>query len=170
MGDIVFFLFFLSFLSFAAYTDLRDRTIGNGLCLAFLVAGCGAAVFRHPVPEGFPVEATMSSLSGVVVVGTACLAAWRFGALGGGDVKVMAAAGAWTGPFVGLGMLVLAVVFAGLHAGVVMLSGAPRKKVDKNTFFALCSGKMGKEAGVIPCGPSILAAGCAVCAAKFLWG
>src|SRR5678815_4312473 len=76
----------------AAVSDVRTRRVSNRLNLAILALGLGwrAAAFDGPT--------ALAGLAGVAV-GLAVLLvpfAWRW--VGAGDVKLLAACGAWLGP------------------------------------------------------------------------
>lgn len=94
-------------LAVAAVTDLRRRIIPNGCALA--VAACGLLA---AAPSG--VEALGCSVAGgavvcAVLLATAALSARGGGVpgIGGGDVKLLAAAGLWHGPVGGLAVVAL---------------------------------------------------------------
>lgn len=92
----------------AAVTDLRCRIVPNGCAAAVAVSGLARASLavatglRGPLP-------ILWSLSGVAVVFAVMLCAalvssrgGRGRGVGGGDIKLLAAVGAWTGPVLGL--------------------------------------------------------------------
>lgn len=73
----------------AARADVRTRTIPNNLTFPALLLG----VATHTAlagPEGFK-----SSLAGLAIAGGLLLPGWMFRWMGAGDVKLMAAVGAW---------------------------------------------------------------------------
>ncbi|HKA86217.1 MAG TPA: A24 family peptidase [Haliangiales bacterium] len=88
----------------AAACDLRWRRIPNALNVAILVAGIAA----RAVAGASVVEGLAGALSGFVPLFLLFRAGW----IGGGDVKLGAAAGAWLGP-----IPALAAVLGGLAAG-----------------------------------------------------
>jgi len=98
----------------ATITDLRSRRIPNWLVLPFMVAGLvvpacfdGWRGFGHSV-EGFGL--------GALVFG---VISW-IGSMGMGDVKLVAAIGAWVGPR----QLVLAMVLTAMVGGLIALAWA----------------------------------------------
>src|SRR5277367_5274700 len=98
----------------ATITDLRGRRIPNWLVLPFLVAGLvvpacidGWHGFGHSL-EGFGL--------GALVFG---IISW-IGSMGMGDVKLVAAIGAWVGPH----QLVLAMVLTAMTGGLIALAWA----------------------------------------------
>lgn len=90
---------FLSCLLLAAYWDVKTWRIPNWCSFGALGLGILSRLWNTGLSGG------LEALSGVVIVGgpPACLF-WttRGRALGGGDVKILAAVGAWLGPSAGL--------------------------------------------------------------------
>jgi prepilin peptidase CpaA len=75
----------------AARADVRTRTIPNHLTFPALLLG----IATHTAlagPEGF-----RSSLAGLAIAGGVLIPGWLFRWMGAGDVKLMAAVGAWLG-------------------------------------------------------------------------
>lgn len=102
----------------AVDADYRSRTIPNRLTLTALLA----ALACHTVvggPQGFA-AATLGALVG----GGILLVGWLLGWMGAGDVKLMAAVGAWLGWPVSL-TATLAALLAG---GVIALTVAARHR------------------------------------------
>jgi prepilin peptidase CpaA len=99
----------------AAACDLRWRRIPNALNLAILIAGlvarvaCGASV----------VEGLCGAASGFVPLFLLFRAGW----IGGGDVKLGAAAGAWLGPIPALWAVLGGLAAGGLLAVAVLALG-----------------------------------------------
>jgi prepilin peptidase CpaA len=82
----------LAMLVCAAATDLHSRRIPNVLTLLIALTG---------LLQSFTPVATISpwqSIAGLLVGLALTIALFALGALGGGDVKLLAAAGAWIGP------------------------------------------------------------------------
>jgi prepilin peptidase CpaA len=76
----------------AAGIDLRSRRIPNWLNLTLLTAGLiQSFTALHTISPG---QATLGILAGFGLT----FVLFAMGALGGGDVKLLAAVGAWTGP------------------------------------------------------------------------
>lgn len=76
----------------AAVIDARHRRIPNWLTFGLLLAGLGRAIaFGSGGSLGH-------ALLGILVGGSIPLVLFAIGALGGGDVKLLAAVGAWIGP------------------------------------------------------------------------
>jgi prepilin peptidase CpaA len=106
----------LAMLSVAVVTDLRTRRIPNLVTVTGLAAGLVlAALLQGGVP--------LSALAGA---GLALLLAVPFlalGALGGGDVKLLAAVGAFVGP----GGLLSVALYGALAGGILALGNALRR-------------------------------------------
>src|SRR5262245_13584994 len=71
----------------AAYSDVRARHIPNELSLAI-----GALALVRLIPTGDPHPAAVWSIAAAAVVFVVAFVQWRFGLLGGGDAKLLAAA------------------------------------------------------------------------------
>lgn len=99
---------FTSLLLFAALGDLRTRRIPNRLVLAIAVLGI---IYSAIVPPSL--WGAARGLGGAAT-GLACwLPFYAMGWLGGGDVKLFAAAGAWLGPMKAIeGSLIAALIGA----------------------------------------------------------
>jgi prepilin peptidase CpaA len=86
----------------AARIDWRERRIPNELNLLMAVTGlASSAIWGSPV-------GTWMSLAGLVLGFAILVLPFAIGAVGGGDVKILAAAGAWLGPVGVLGAFMLA--------------------------------------------------------------
>lgn len=97
---------FAALLLFAAISDARKFVIPNAVVVGVLALFCGAAAL---LPFDVRWELHLGALGAVLTVG---LVAYRFNALGAGDVKLIAALALWTG-FEHLPNLVLAIALAG---------------------------------------------------------
>src|SRR3982751_5850643 len=106
----------LALLSWAAVQDVRTRRIRNWL--TFSLALCGLAQSFAPNPTVAPMDAALGLLTGFALT----VPLFAIGALGGGDVKLMAAIGAWLGPWpalqVFLGRAVVGMVIVLCQAGM----------------------------------------------------
>jgi prepilin peptidase CpaA len=97
-------------LSIAAVSDLRSRKIRNWLTFSLVLTGLAQSFTAvHTV-------APMASLLGLAAGFGLTFLLFAMGALGGGDVKLLAGVGAWVGP-----MPVLAVFCLAAVAGMVIV-------------------------------------------------
>jgi prepilin peptidase CpaA len=94
----------------ASLWDIRERRIPNWLSGIALLAALPAAVGGG----GIGINA---ALSGLLLGGAVLLVPFITGAVGGGDVKFAAVAGAWLGPEAGLNALLLGTAL-GLFVGL----------------------------------------------------
>jgi prepilin peptidase CpaA len=99
----------------AAVTDVRNFRIPNAVTLPLLLAG---VLYHSSSPHGAGV---LFSFGGVLA-GFGCLLAFYIvGAVGAGDVKLLAAAGAWIGPAGVLVLFLAAALLMGLYAVALAL-------------------------------------------------
>lgn len=91
----------LGLLVWAAVQDIRARRIRNWLTLS--LAGCGLLVSFVPHGGISPTQALLGLLVGFAIP----FVLFALGALGGGDVKLLAGIGAWIGPGPVLAVLVI---------------------------------------------------------------
>jgi prepilin peptidase CpaA len=117
--------------SAACVTDLRSRRIPNVLTFG---AAAGAVVFHTVAPggEGF-LSATAGWLVGVAVM----FLPFALGGLGGGDVKLLGALGAWLGPANALWLGLYAGMAGGAMAVVVALCTGYARQAFTNVWFLL---------------------------------
>lgn len=108
----VVFWSYVALLACAALFDVCKFTIPNWISLA-LVGLFLVAAFTLPVRFDW-----LSHLGAMAVVLCGSLLLYRFGFIGGGDLKLMAAVGLW----VGLGDLLQLVVWVGIAGAVFTLS------------------------------------------------
>ena len=104
----------LTVLAVATFTDLRSRRIPNWLVLPFMLAGVvvsGCTHGWHGLAQSF-----YGLGLGALLFGILC---W-LGGMGMGDVKLVAAIGAWIGP----GQLLTALVVTGMAGGVMAICWA----------------------------------------------
>ena len=90
-------------LGVASASDLASRVVPNGCVAAVALAGASRAALR-----GSLAEAAAGVVCIAVVMLAASLASSRLRGepgVGGGDVKLLSAVGAWTGPVLGLAVV-----------------------------------------------------------------
>lgn len=95
----------------AVATDVRARRIPNLLCLAGIVAGIAANTWF------LAFDGTLLAVKGLLLAFAIALPFWLLGWLGAGDVKLLAAVGAITGPQLALYALA-GTAFAGFFLAV----------------------------------------------------
>lgn len=101
----------LTVLAIATFTDLRSRRIPNWLVLPFMAAGLAVSTWQH----GW--SGLGHSLEGLAL-GAVLYGILSFmGGMGMGDVKLVAAIGAWVGP----DQLFVALVITAMAGGVMAL-------------------------------------------------
>jgi prepilin peptidase CpaA len=108
----------------ATFTDLRSRRIPNWLVLPFLLAGVAVAPFRGAIafffrgdPGFYGWHGVGQSLAGLTLGAAIYGFLFWMGGMGMGDVKLVAAVGAWIGPQ----QLLVALILTGLAGGAMAL-------------------------------------------------
>jgi len=107
---VVTFAPLIAMLMWAAYEDLRRRRIPNWLTLTIALTGLMQSFTAYPTVRPWQSVCGLAAGLGLTI------ALFALGALGGGDVKLLAAAGAWTGA-----ALVLYVFLATAVIGMVIV-------------------------------------------------
>ena len=95
----------------ACVSDLRTRRIPNVLTFG----AAAAAVIFHVWTSGL--DGGLASLGGLVVGAALMFVLYTLGGMGAGDVKLLAALGAWLGPTDAVWM----VLYTGIAGGVIAL-------------------------------------------------
>ena len=91
-GALMMCMPMLALLAWAALIDLRDRRIPNWLTVSLALAGLAQSfTWAHTVTPG---AAALGFATGFGIT----FVLFGLGALGGGDVKLLAGLGAWLGP------------------------------------------------------------------------
>lgn len=127
-------------LATAGAWDLMRRRIPNEINVATALLGLAAAVvFGSPAAIGH-------AIAGAALVFGLLLLAYRQRWIGGGDVKLGAAIGAWLGPIGGVYALVGGVALSGVFAVVLLARGgsAFRASVKANLVLACYTGRVGE--------------------------
>jgi len=135
----------------AGAQDLRTMRIANGFSLA--IAGLFVAWAGVEFAGGRLSLLTLGlSIAGAVVVFAVGAAAFAAGALGGGDVKLLAAVSLFAGP-AGIGDFLVVTALAGGLLGLAILAGAPLGQ-------PVVAGPLrARLRGGLPYGPAIAAGG-----------
>jgi prepilin peptidase CpaA len=95
----------LCMLIWAAMVDLRTRKIRNWLTFSMILTGlCRPLLVGGPLSTG---QAAVGMLAGMALP----LMLFALGALGGGDVKLLAGVGAWLGALAAVQVFCLAAIF-----------------------------------------------------------
>lgn len=104
---------FAGLLICAAISDIRSYTISNALCVLVALSYCLYA-FTGPSEA----SAAVGVAGAVLIVGTGLFAA---NVMGGGDVKLIAAAALWAGPHYIFPFLLITALAGGMLSLAVML-------------------------------------------------
>jgi prepilin peptidase CpaA len=112
----------LLLLAAALATDLRSRTIPNGLTLPFFAAG----FLFHAIAGGWNSagEAAWGAAAGFVPL----LLLYGLGGIGAGDVKLFGAVGVWIGAAAVVQLMMASIVYAGMIG--LLLMGSRRIPSD----------------------------------------
>lgn len=114
----------------AAFTDMWSFKIPNYITLPLLLAG---VLFQAFAPLGQGVTTAMFG----IFAGFSCLILFYVvGAVGAGDVKLLAAIGAWIGPFGIVALFMLAAVLTVIYAaGLAIWRGKLTQTLIKSTLL-----------------------------------
>src|SRR5262245_38553240 len=96
-------------------TDWHNFTIRNSITLPLICTG----ILYHAV-SGDSVW-LLDSVGAVILMGTILFVPYVLGVMGGGDLKLMAAVGAWLGIRQTLYVLIASSIIAGIYALVLLL-------------------------------------------------
>lgn len=110
----------------AAVSDLRSRTISNGLnaAMALLAIPYWFVIGLSPWPE-MAVQFGLALLVFAVFVGL-----FLIGGMGGGDVKMIGALALWVPPSLMLPMLTVMAIAGGLLSGGMLIEKLVRKRTE----------------------------------------
>lgn len=126
----------------AAYTDLRSRRIPDWLTLGAV----GVALALQAVVAG--PAGLEAAVWGIVAVGLPAAGLFALRAMGGGDVKLLAACGALLGPSAGIELLLVTALAGGGLALVTVLSGRAWKVTAGNLSLLF---RHWRARGLTPC-------------------
>ena len=125
-------------LSTAIICDLRVRRIPNAIC-AFVFL---SALVVRAIDQGGLAALSGAGVAALVVA--ALYRPWRLGGIGGGDVKLAAATGAWVG-FAQLPWFALSTAAAGGLVAVIcyfLVRPAPRAEIRANLTLAVLQNEL----------------------------
>jgi prepilin peptidase CpaA len=106
----------LAIATVGAIKDVRGRRIPNWLTYSGLIA----ALMVRTAMEGW--AGLRGGLAGTLLAGGIFFLLFLLGGMGGGDVKLMAAVGAWAGLAQGLNVLIVSAIAGGfLAAGYILI-------------------------------------------------
>ncbi|NJB67253.1 prepilin peptidase CpaA [Desulfobaculum xiamenense] len=100
----------------AAFTDLRNQRIPNALTFPAMIA----ALAYHGATQGL--DGLLFSLGGLALGFGVMLVPYLFGVMGAGDVKLMAAAGAFLGAGATVSAFLATSIIGGIYAVGVLLA------------------------------------------------
>lgn len=134
-------LCFFGGLGVACLLDLRDRRVPNALTAG--LAGAGLLVRGLELGLGSIVPGLGGAVAGLALLFLPFHRGW----VGGGDVKLLAAIGAWLGPLALLRAWLAAALLGGLLAGLYWLRSRPeeRRTIGLNVRLSLAMGSVVAE-------------------------
>ncbi len=110
----------------AACIDLRCRRVPNWLTFSLAIAGLLAALVRP--------DLSLAQSAGGMAIGLAIpFVLFAFGMLGAGDAKLLAAAGAWLGPWAIVWVLLISGVAGGVMSIVTAVGRGQLRPALRNT-------------------------------------
>jgi prepilin peptidase CpaA len=105
LSGLILFAPIIALLSWAAIVDLRARRIPNWLTFSIALSGLTQCWTANHLAG--PVQSLLGFAAGFALP----FVLFAIGALGGGDVKLLAGVGAWLGPEAAIKVFLLAAVF-----------------------------------------------------------
>lgn len=129
-------------LAWAAAVDVRARQIPNGLTFGLILTGLAQSFTPSHIAS--PADAGLGFLTGFGLT----FALFAIGALGGGDVKLLAGVGAWLGPKPTIQIFALAAVIGMVIVLVQAASQGRLKRLFQNSaVIAFSLAHAGGEGG-----------------------
>ncbi len=123
----------------SVYTDLKHRVIPNRLTLPACLAGMGYHVWRTGISDGL-----LFSIAGFAAGFAVLLVPFLLGGMGGGDVKLVAAAGSWIGTAAVLHLVLYGAVVGGLIAAWMIYKRSGIRGI-KEVFLGLFLDILGRQ-------------------------
>ena len=139
---LIMFAPLLAMLVWAAIGDLRHRRIPNSLTLAIAATGLMQTLTSCPTISPW------QSITGLLVGLGLTIALFALGALGGGDVKLLAAAGTWVGPLLIFQVFLAAAVLGMLIVLIQSLYQGRLRVLLQNTLLLIINLVHIRELGV----------------------
>jgi len=136
-SDLLALIVAFPLIAVGMYTDFSARRIGNRLNLAIIAAGVAVLTFYGGL--GGLKAALLGVATGLAVL----LPLYAFGTMGAGDVKFLAAIGAFTGPMGCLYTLVAGGLAGGVYGLTSMLVSRDRRAHLTN--MTMIAGKLASE-------------------------
>jgi prepilin peptidase CpaA len=137
MSTNLVLLTLLTFTAAVAIIDFRTGHIPNPLVLGGLAMGAASQLAQQLLRAPSALDALrqfgLNVVAGTIACALVPLLLYRFEALGGGDVKLLAAVGAIAGPFLGLQVLFFSFVAAAIYAPAKMAYQGRLLKVVANS-------------------------------------
>ena len=112
----------------ASIIDYRQHKVPNWLNGALAAGGLIVQGVCHGWWDGQQYLGVGGALLGVAVGLATLIVAWAMGGMGGGDVKLMAAIGAWVGPWVCFVSFCAGAMIGGVIAVAIILIGKRDRK------------------------------------------
>ena len=128
----------------AAIIDYRQHRIPNYLTVPAAILGL---TYHTLMPNGMGI---LASLAGLGIGFALLLLPWMLGGGGMGDVKLLAALGAWLGPLMVLTAFAASMVTAALLAMAIMAWSTMTKGMERTKKRFLNQGKNRKPKRVLP--------------------
>jgi prepilin peptidase CpaA len=117
----------LALTALAAVIDARSRRIPNWVTFTMILSGLAIAI------SGLGIVSTWQALGGMGVGFGLTIILFAVGALGGGDVKLLAGIGAWLGPEAALKVFVLEAIIGAIIVITQALAQGRFRKLLRNS-------------------------------------
>lgn len=121
----------LGILAVALATDLAERKIFNWLTFPAIALGLGLNVWAYGLPG------LQGSLLGLAVGAAVFVLGFLVGGMGAGDVKLMAAVGAWLGWPASMAAVLYVTMLGGVIALVAAAANGQLLRLFKNVYWFL---------------------------------
>jgi prepilin peptidase CpaA len=136
-------IFLILLVLIASFFDIRERRIPNWLTIAGVPIAIALNAFHLNGPR-FEIEGLWYSLKGLGLAFAVYFGLYLLRGMGAGDVKLMAAVGAATGPYNWLGILFLTALLGGVAAFVLAVSKGRMRRTFLNMWLLVLSLRQGR--------------------------